>query len=31
MKAHAIDPTDPRVKAVMQELEAMEKGGAPKP
>ena len=32
-KAEAIDPTDPRVKAVIQELDAIEKAGpaAPKP
>jgi len=32
LKAKALDPTDPRVKAVLQELDAIEKGGnAPAP
>ena len=30
LQAQALDPTDPRVKAVMAELDAMEKGGAAK-
>ena len=28
LKAQAIDPSDPRVKAVLAELDAMEKGGS---
>src|SRR6185295_17919861 len=30
LKAQALDPTDPRVKAVLAELDAMEKGAASK-
>lgn len=31
LRASSINPSDPRVKAVLQELEALEKGGGPPP